>query len=164
MYNGLAAGALFAVFSLCVFAYGANPFGRTDLMFMPIYAVVMVFGMLRVRNRHNDGVLHGAHGISFGFVSGMTGNLLYGLFAWFFLSTLSPGTLELHISELQAWLENGKEDFVKQFGADVFAQMQEANKSVSAGKVAADKLIKMFIPMVVVSVMAAMFCKKDKTA
>jgi hypothetical protein len=161
-YDGFVAALIFGIFSTAVYWAGYNPFKESEFMFMPIYAVVMVAGMLWVRNQKNNGVLGGAHGITFGILAGITANMAYAV-AVAVVLTAFPNVLENHVADLQAWMEEGKAGVVEHFGEEAYLQQKGMLAALAPKDIALDKLGKMSLLSFIVAVMSAMFCRKEKS-
>lgn len=164
LMTGTAAALVIGAFSVALYALGLNPFGQYKLMFMPLYALVLMAGLWRFRMRHMGGYLHGWQGVSLGTLAALVAAAFYAVLIYVLLTFLIPDMLAVHKADLNAWLLKNQNIMRERFGEAAYRESLRAAENITPADIALDEWIKTTLVGLVIGTALGLFFKKTPPA
>ncbi|MCS7018400.1 MAG: DUF4199 domain-containing protein [Cytophagales bacterium] len=158
--TGMAAATAMAVFLVVLYGFQLNPFGQYKLMFMPLYALVLMFGLWHFRKQHMGGWLHGWQAIFLGVLTAIVAAATYAAVVYGLLAYILPNMLMLHRAELNNWMVRHRVVMVEQMGSQAYANNLQAIERITAADIALDEWIKTAAIGLVIGMAVGLFFKK----
>lgn len=128
LYAGLAAAVLVFLFSLSLAMLDTNPFGPRKFLYIALYALPFIGGMLFFRNRQNNYRMKPQQGLVIGLGLSAVGSVVYGAMMYVFLSATELGqqALEWHREDSIALFERTNKELMER-DPDQFEKIMEGN-------------------------------------
>ncbi len=160
LLTGIVAALVICLFLILLYAFGLNPFGQYKLMFMPLYAMVLMGGLWYFRMKHMEGWLHGWQGVFLGALTAVFAAAFYAVLIYVLLAYIMPDMLTAHKANLTKWMTSNQAVMVEQFGKAVYESNLQAVNSITASDIALDEWIKMAAIGLVIGMALGIFFKK----
>lgn len=160
LVTGAAAALVICLFLLLLYGFGLNPFGKYKLMFMPLYALVLMGGLWYFRMRYMAGWLHGWQGVFLGALTAVFAAAIYAVLVYTLLAYIMPDMLTVHQTNLTEWMTSNQAVMIEQFGKAVYDNNLQAIGNITASDVALDEWIKTAAIGLVIGMALGLFFKK----
>lgn len=123
-----------------------------DFMLLPIF---IFFSVKEYKKYYNSGFLHFWQGMTVGFFTCFFIAVIAAAFIWSYLSFASPELLQEFIIDRTNLITESKENFIEQFGEEVYRKTLADMKLVTPADMAWDDFLrKVFIGLFITSIVA----------
>ncbi|WP_448519778.1 DUF4199 domain-containing protein [Rhodoflexus sp.] len=164
LVTGATAALSICLFLILLYAFGLNPFGQYKMMFMPLYAVVLMGGLWFFRQKYMGGWMHGWQGVFLGVLTAVFAAAIYAVLVYTLLGYLMPDMLTAHKANLTQWMQTNQAVMIEQFGQQVFDDNLRAVGQITAADIALDEWIKTAAVGLVIGMAMGLFFKKTPPA
>jgi len=139
---GLIGSGLFITMFLVTYYIEKNPLIDLQLFDFILIPIFLFMAMKQYRDYMNDKILHFWQGMTIGFITFIVIGLLSGFFVYIMLTLIDPEILTAYIVHTSNLFVAKREEFIQQFGKQLYKDSVETNLQTTAMKMGIDDFLK----------------------